>query len=59
MLLGMDAKMAQYVRGKAFVDAVVLKVGMEQFNTIWTGPATLPLLDEIDNPDAWVTRVLG
>ena len=59
MLLGMDAKMAQYVRGKAFVDAVVLKVGMEQFNTIWTGADTLPLLDEIDNPDAWVKRVLG
>lgn len=59
MLLGIDAKMAQYVRGKAFVDAVVLKVGMEQFNTIWTGPETLPLLDEIDNPDAWVKRVLG
>lgn len=59
MLLGMDAKMAQYVRGKAFVDAVVFKVGMEQFNTIWTGPETLPLLDEIDNPDAWVKRVLG
>jgi len=59
MLLGMDAKMAQYVRGKTFVDAVVLKVGMEQFNTIWTGPETLPLLDEIDNPDAWVKRVLG
>lgn len=59
MLLGMDAKMAQYVRGKAFVDAVVLKVGMEQFNTIWTAPETLPLLDEIDNPDAWVKRVLG
>ncbi|MFJ7619029.1 zinc-dependent metalloprotease [Rhodococcus erythropolis] len=59
MLLGMDAKMAQYVRGKAFVDAVVLKVGMEQFNTIWTGSETLPLLDEIDNPDAWVKRVLG
>ncbi|BAH31327.1 zinc-dependent metalloprotease [Rhodococcus erythropolis] len=59
MLLGMDAKMAQYVRGKAFVDAVVLKVGMEQFNTIWTGPEALPLLDEIDNPDAWVKRVLG
>ncbi len=51
--------MAQYVRGKAFVDAVVLKVGMEQFNTIWAGPETLPLLDEIDNPDAWVKRVLG
>ncbi|WP_424809512.1 zinc-dependent metalloprotease [Rhodococcus sp. 27YEA15] len=59
MLLGMDAKMAQYVRGKAFVDAVVLKVGMDNFNTVWTGPETLPLLDEIDDPGAWVTRVLG
>lgn len=59
MLLGMDAKMAQYVRGKAFVDAVVLTVGMEQFNAIWTGPDTLPLLEEIDHPHAWVKRVLG
>ena len=59
MLLGMDAKMAQYVRGKAFVDAVVLEVGMEQFNTIWTGPETLPLLDEIDDPDAWIDTRSG
>nr|WP_305095115.1 zinc-dependent metalloprotease [Prescottella sp. R16] len=58
-LLGMDAKMAQYVRGKKFVDAVVARVGMERFNTIWTGPDTLPTLDEIDDPDAWIARVLG
>lgn len=58
-LLGMDAKIAQYVRGKAFVDAVVGRVGMEEFNAIWTGPDTLPKLAEIDAPDAWVSRVLG
>lgn len=58
-LLGMDAKMAQYVRGKNFVDAVVAQVGMERFNTIWTGPETMPKLSEIDDPAAWTTRVLG
>lgn len=58
-LLGMDAKMAQYVRGKKFVDAVVEKVGMAQFNAIWTGPDSLPLTTEIDHPDKWIARVLG
>ncbi|WP_442972717.1 zinc-dependent metalloprotease [Rhodococcus sp. G-MC3] len=58
-LLGMDAKMAQYVRGKAFVDHVVGVVGMERFNTVWTDADTLPLLDEIENPDRWIARVLG
>ncbi|WP_441343141.1 zinc-dependent metalloprotease [Nocardia sp.] len=58
-LLGMDAKVAQYVRGKAFVDEVVDTVGMEHFNTIWTDAETLPRIDEISEPQRWVTRVLG
>ncbi|MGW0040678.1 zinc-dependent metalloprotease [Rhodococcus sp. NPDC003348] len=58
-LLGIDAKMAQYVRGKAFVDAVVGEVGMAAFNTIWTGPETLPRTGEIENPKAWIGRVLS
>ena len=58
-LLGIDAKMAQYVRGKKFVDEVVGRVGMAEFNTIWTGPDTLPLPAEIDEPGRWVARVLG
>ncbi|MCF8608603.1 zinc-dependent metalloprotease [Gordonia sp. HY285] len=57
-LIGMDAKIAQYVRGKAFVDEVVETVGMERFNTIWTSPETLPLASEIDEPSAWIARVL-
>ncbi|WP_280508752.1 zinc-dependent metalloprotease [Nocardia flavorosea] len=58
-LLGIDAKVAQYVRGKAFVDEVVTTVGMQQFNAIWTDGDTLPRAAEIDDPRRWITRVLG
>ncbi|MCR5979141.1 hydrolase [Gordonia jinghuaiqii] len=57
-LIGMDAKLAQYIRGKAFVDEVVATVGMERFNTIWTSPETMPRPEEIDAPQAWIQRVL-
>lgn len=57
-LLGIDAKMSQYTRGKAFVDHVVDRVGMTRFNTIWTGPETLPLPEEIEKPQRWIDRVL-
>lgn len=57
-LLGVDAKMNQYTKGKAFVDDVVAKVGMQRFNTIWTDAQTLPLPTEIDEPQRWIDRVL-
>lgn len=56
--LGFDAKLSQYTRGKAFVDHVVSRVGMERFNAIWSGPETLPLPAEIDEPQRWINRVL-
>lgn len=57
-LLGLDAKLSQYTRGKAFVDHVVGEVGMERFNAVWTGPETLPLPAEIEDPQRWIDRVL-
>jgi coenzyme F420 biosynthesis associated uncharacterized protein len=57
-LLGIDAKLSQYTRGKAFVDHVVDRVGMERFNTVWTGPDTLPRPLEIEYPQRWIDRVL-
>lgn len=57
-LLGVDAKLSQYTRGRAFVDHVVDRVGMARFNTVWTGPQTLPLPDEIEDPQRWIDRVL-
>jgi coenzyme F420 biosynthesis associated uncharacterized protein len=58
-LLGLDAKMAQYRDGAAFVRTVVDKVGMEEFNAVWAGPENLPSKAEIADPQAWVARVLG
>jgi coenzyme F420 biosynthesis associated uncharacterized protein len=57
-LIGLDAKLSQYVRGKAFVDAVVGRVGMDRFNAVWSGPQTLPLPAEIEEPQRWIDRVL-
>ncbi|MGO9152218.1 zinc-dependent metalloprotease [Mycobacterium sp.] len=57
-LLGLDAKLSQYTRGKAFVDHVVGRVGMQRFNTVWSGPETLPLPEEIEHPQRWIDRVL-
>lgn len=57
-LLGVDAKISQYTRGRAFVDHVVDRVGMERFNAVWTDAQTLPHPDEIENPQAWIDRVL-
>jgi coenzyme F420 biosynthesis associated uncharacterized protein len=57
-LLGIDAKLSQYTRGKAFVDEVVARAGMAGFNTVWSGPDALPLPNEIENPALWVDRVL-
>ena len=57
-LLGFDAKLSQYTRGKAFVDHVVGRVGMARFNAVWSSAETLPLPTEIDEPQRWIDRVL-
>ncbi|HET7661562.1 MAG TPA: zinc-dependent metalloprotease, partial [Oryzihumus sp.] len=58
-LLGLEAKMRQYRDGATFVRAVTDRVGVDGFNTVWTSPETLPKPAEIEDPQAWVTRVHG
>ena len=58
-LLGIEAKMRQYRDGAKFVNSVVEKVGMDGFNRVWESAETLPTLDEIVDPVAWVRRVHG
>jgi coenzyme F420 biosynthesis associated uncharacterized protein len=58
-LLGLDLKMQQYRQGGAFVRAVVERVGVSGFNTVWESPQTLPTRSELAAPEAWLTRVLG
>jgi len=56
-LLGVEAKLRQYSEGRQFVHAVVERVGMAAFNKVWESPMTLPLVDELTDPDAWIARV--
>ncbi|BCJ43300.1 hypothetical protein GCM10010168_43910 [Actinoplanes ianthinogenes] len=58
-LLGIEVKMRQYAEGRKFVHGVVERVGMDGFNKIFESPLTLPALDELGDPDAWVARVHG
>jgi len=58
-LLGLEAKMRQYRDGAKFVNGVVERVGMTGFNRVWESAETLPGLDEITDPVAWVRRVHG
>jgi coenzyme F420 biosynthesis associated uncharacterized protein len=58
-LLGLDAKMAQYRNGAAFVRGVVDQVGMAGFNKVWVEPGNLPSKVEISDPESWVRRVHG
>jgi coenzyme F420 biosynthesis associated uncharacterized protein len=58
-ILGIDVKMRQYAEGRKFVHGVVERVGMDGFNKIFSSPLTLPRLDELGDPDAWVARVHG
>ncbi|WP_235856990.1 zinc-dependent metalloprotease [Occultella glacieicola] len=58
-VLGLDAKLAQYREGAAFVRAVVAKVGHPGLNAVWAAPEHLPSAAEIADPAAWVRRVHG
>lgn len=55
-LLGLEMKMAQYKRGKAFADEVVALAGIRALNTVWREPEALPTLDELDSPADWIDR---
>lgn len=56
-LLGLEAKMQQYAQGRHFVSGVVDEVGIDGFNTVWAGPHTLPTIEELLDPAAWVARI--
>jgi coenzyme F420 biosynthesis associated uncharacterized protein len=58
-LLGMDAKTRQYTQGSGFVRTVVDRIGLDDFNAVWSSPSTLPTKAEITAPQDWITRVHG
>jgi coenzyme F420 biosynthesis associated uncharacterized protein len=56
-VLGLEMKLAQYRRGKAFADEVVRSHGIRTLNRAWRDPDSLPRPEELDDPAEWVERV--
>ncbi|MGO9902167.1 MAG: zinc-dependent metalloprotease [Solirubrobacteraceae bacterium] len=55
-LLGLDLKMRPYELGKIFCDTVVRAAGAPALAFLFSSPATLPTLTEIEDPRAWLVR---
>jgi coenzyme F420 biosynthesis associated uncharacterized protein len=58
-LTGMDLKLEQYRRGERFVAGVHRHGGNAAIARLWDGPGNLPSEEELDDPVAWVRRVVG
>jgi coenzyme F420 biosynthesis associated uncharacterized protein len=56
-LLGLEQKMRQYEVGEKFVRGVLDIGGPRAIDHAWVAPENLPLLGELDDPGAWLTRV--
>ncbi|HTW11579.1 MAG TPA: zinc-dependent metalloprotease [Solirubrobacteraceae bacterium] len=55
-LLGMEMKLRQYQQGKAFCDAIVADAGTAALRHVFSAPEALPTLDEVEHPQAWLSR---
>jgi len=58
-LLGLEAKLAQYRDGAAFVRAVVAEVGTEGLAAVWEEAENVPSIAEIHDPRSWLDRVIA
>ena len=56
-LTGLKLKMEQYRLGEEFIDAVVAARSHAVARRIWDGPEFLPTMEEIRNPESWLTRI--
>ncbi|MGH2862274.1 MAG: zinc-dependent metalloprotease [Solirubrobacteraceae bacterium] len=55
-LLGLEMKLKQYERGKIFCDEIVRARGPEALRYLFSTPAALPTLEEVEDPSAWLAR---
>lgn len=56
-VIGMEAKLNQYIAGERFITAVEQQAGAEFLDLAWRGPDYLPSMAEIRAPDTWVARL--
>ena len=56
-VLGLEMKLRQYELGQSFCDRVTAARGPEVLSKLWVGPDSLPTLEELREPDGWLSRV--
>jgi coenzyme F420 biosynthesis associated uncharacterized protein len=56
-LIGLEAKLAQYQQGEAFIERVEQTGGPELLDRVWESPGLLPSIEEIRDPQRWIDRV--
>jgi coenzyme F420 biosynthesis associated uncharacterized protein len=56
-LLGMEAKLRQYVEGASFVREVEREGGRPLFDLVWQRSENLPTAEEIRDPKSWISRM--
>jgi coenzyme F420 biosynthesis associated uncharacterized protein len=56
-LAGLDMKRQQYVLGRSFCEHVWQRGGADALAIAWTGPDSIPTLDELREPQRWLDRV--
>ncbi|HEB12997.1 MAG TPA: hypothetical protein ENI11_04925 [Actinobacteria bacterium] len=57
-VIGLEIKMQQYRHGYAFIQNAADVGGMSLVNRVWEGPAAMPTLSELREPQLWITRML-
>ena len=57
-LTGMDVKLEQYRIGEKFVRGIADAGGAPALRRLWEGPDSMPRHGEIDDPAAWLRRVM-
>jgi coenzyme F420 biosynthesis associated uncharacterized protein len=57
-LLGLELKLKQYEVGKRFCDTVAERAGVAGLHVVFDSPENLPTWSELEQPDAWMRRVL-
>jgi coenzyme F420 biosynthesis associated uncharacterized protein len=55
-LLGFRQKLDQYAMGEKFIRRLHERGGMATVNRVFADPSALPTLDEVRDPDLWLTR---
>lgn len=56
-ITGMEMKLRQYDVGERFVLGVERIAGWDALEALWEGPDQLPDLPELEDPNAWLTRI--